>query len=374
LAELTDDQLAKFNLEMSFDTTITFSIDTTFWLRVDTTVVPELDPITVTPVVKPITITIEGQTVQVPTFELGIDLPEVTLEPQYLLIEGKTYEIHPDINMDDSIKVAVIVPSVETAEIVKTVYPEVEAIIISPEVNPIKIDMSRPFTFTMDRDVKIWVTEHVDMRNAVIELYNQMQQPIANVNDLIGQINDFLANVNVALDELNKVNELGQQIVDMKENIKDTIYYYIEKVSDKILPYLTPGRYLQPIMFARGTNDFMRLSSSKRHPSQVRGTEINFIPTTINAEFLSPAYRKWVAVTDVYKANYRGVHAKGGDTECINVRKTANSSSANVNKVLIGNTYSVPVTLKPGYVYEISYQAMDYSGIVRARKYYVKAQ
>ena len=81
-----------------------------------------------------------------------------------------------------------------------------------------------------------------------------------------------------------------------------------------------------------------------------------------------------MAVTDVYKANYRGVHAKGGDTECINVRKTANSSSANVNKVLIGNTYSVPVTLKPGYVYEISYQAMDYSGIVRARKYYVKAQ
>lgn len=45
--------------------------------------------------------------------------------------------------------------------------------------------------------------------------------------------------------------------------------------------------------------------------------------------------------------------------------------STNMNKVLNGPEHMVFVTLQKGYTYEVFYQAMDYSGYVSGRKYYI---
>lgn len=364
LAELSDSLLAKFEMKMRFDTIINVTIDETL--------TPELNPIIITSEdikFHDIEVKIPTDTLKIDQFPVNVTLPEMKIDPITVHAFGSkgqdtTYVIEPVIQVTKEFPVMVQVPDIYTAEIVKTIHPEIDMFVINPSVKPYEIHISK--------DIPIFVWATVDMRENVKMFYNEVQQPLANVNKMIADINKYLDNVNTALAELDKVNSLGQQIVDGKEKIKDTINYYIETVVNKMLPYLTPGIYLQPIMIAQGTNDFMRLSGSKRHPSKVRGTTMNLIPSTVNAELLSPAYRKWVAVTDVYKKNHRGPHAKGGDTECINVRKAANKGQ--MNKVLKGNVYSLSVDLQPGYIYEISYQAMDYSGIVRAKKYYVQAQ
>ena len=65
--------------------------------------------------------------------------------------------------------------------------------------------------------------------------------------------------------------------------------------------------------------------------------------------------------------------AKGGDPTCIGARTTANKAS-NINVVLDGNVRAVSISLEKDYTYELTYQALDYTGRVAAKKYYVRVK
>ena len=83
---------------------------------------------------------------------------------------------------------------------------------------------------------------------------------------------------------------------------------------------------------------------------------------------VTPAFKKHIAVTNVFKGDKS---AQGGDAACKLALTTANGSEM-MNKVLNGDQRSVTATFPKGYIYEVAYSALDYSGKISMHKYYVQ--
>ncbi|MBO4800399.1 MAG: hypothetical protein J5545_00875 [Bacteroidaceae bacterium] len=341
LESLDENMMGNFIVEMKLDTTITVPGR---WVN---------------PVIDPIKVQVNGRWIEAPYVE--VEIPQVDPEPQdvyisfYDEVSGNWVEGWTTIDLDpiDVDQPYVFIDDIWVPGSTQWIYPN---------VNPIWID---------ETSVHLLMTRKVDLRDAVHQLYDKMTTPIANVNQMIDDMNSFLDNVNDALQELNKVNQLNQQIEDTKQSFKDKLASYLDAINNRLLPFLTPSRYLQPILLGESNGSALLLSQAVTNPTKVSSTSISFIPTTLNAEIFSPAYKKWVAVTDVFTAD-RSASAKGGNAACQAARSAANAGK--MNKVLDGNKRRVSTTLKQGYIYEISYQAMDYSGYVSAKKYYVKVK
>ena len=90
------------------------------------------------------------------------------------------------------------------------------------------------------------------------------------------------------------------------------------------------------------------------------------VPTSYTGELLVPAFKKYVAVTNVFDGDES---AQDGCADCIAALEAANSGD--LNKVLAGTTNVVEFAGKSGYTYEITYSALDYSGKYSNVKYYV---
>ena len=112
------------------------------------------------------------------------------------------------------------------------------------------------------------------------------------------------------------------------------------------------------------------------------GTNITF--TSYTAELLAPAYKKWVAVTNVWNTSEDAVKdkvggqivasAQNGDATLKAALADANNGE-NMNRIVFGTTRNGKLgTLQSGKVYEISYSAVDFHGKVAARKFYVRGE
>ena len=84
-------------------------------------------------------------------------------------------------------------------------------------------------------------------------------------------------------------------------------------------------------------------------------------------EYIAPAYKKLVGVTNVYKD---GASAQTGNPACMAALNKVNAQNG-IAEILAGNTYQVSATLETGFVYEIVYTAVDFYGKVDAKKFYV---
>ena len=109
-------------------------------------------------------------------------------------------------------------------------------------------------------------------------------------------------------------------------------------------------------------------SRSKGVASQLKAGTVEFILTSYTVELLTPAFKKHIAVTNVFKGDKS---AQGGDAACKLALTTANGSEM-MNKVLNGDQRSVTATFPKGYIYEVAYSALDYSGKISMHKYYVQ--
>ena len=90
---------------------------------------------------------------------------------------------------------------------------------------------------------------------------------------------------------------------------------------------------------------------------------MTLVPTSLTLETLAPAYKKFVAVTDVFNA------ADGSEADA-SIGVTANKGN-NMLKVLDAEK-TCTITGQAGYIYEITYTAVDYHGKVAAKRFYVQ--
>jgi ubiquinone biosynthesis protein UbiJ/gas vesicle protein len=197
---------------------------------------------------------------------------------------------------------------------------------------------------------------------------------LADVTDSISsQIDDMLDDISGQISD--KVSDIITDIEDEVNGYISSVDNYIDRVNNvigRLNNVLTsPNHYLQVMIAYKGSNgNFYQLSNSKKNPSIFKhngGTGINLIATTYTAEVVAPAYKKFIAVTNVYNAD-------GTTNETL--KKQANAS-ASFNEVLNGIQRRVALnipTSATGCTYEIVYSALDYHGVTSTQKFYLKVK
>ena len=213
-------------------------------------------------------------------------------------------------------------------------------------------------------------------------------------DELIGQINE-----RIAARFTNKINKLVQEIGDQaNKNFNkylDLVNGYIKRINNNNIVnriydiFENPNDYLQPcLVYEAESGVCCQVSNSMYVPSPFlldgEGEQaLRLVPTSFNAEFLAPAFKKFIAVTNVFSSDYTHsaqkyvIENSGDDTDklCAEALELANGQE-NFNSVFDGRTDVAFVTDSKyaGLVYEIAYSALDYSGRVAGRKYYVKVK
>lgn len=224
-------------------------------------------------------------------------------------------------------------------------------------------------TYTDEIDITKEVQAALDdaLAGAAGDVDKYMKDMVADLNKQIGQINDII-------DQLRDINEIGNKL----DEVEDKIYDYLSKGENLLLKFVNnANELLQPMMLAKTADSYVVLSRSASAPTKFRAASMTtdgiiLRPTTYSAEVLAPAFKKFVGVANVYKD---GKSAQGGDANCQDALKAANSSSEGFCTVQEGDwnkaQFKVSSQYK-GYVYEIVYTAADYSGKIVVKRFYIE--
>ncbi len=245
--------------------------------------------------------------------------------------------------------------------------------------------------YSKKEDAEAWKTEYPDEYD-----YNMQEFTIPEFQEFVNNINDgFIKNVD------RDVNKLAAQITSQTQanvnkilgKINNKVVARVNKVITKINNRLADlNHYLQPIALYSSerlkngswVTEWHPLSNNWLVPSPVNcpagGGYVQIEPTTMTAESVCPCYRKFVAVTNAFKEDY-STSAKAGNAACKAALDEANKPAPDAlnnlgvhsMKTVYSDNQDLVFAVQPGYVYEITYVALDYSGKTRVHKYYVKA-
>lgn len=309
--------------------------------------------------------------------DVNVTIPDLTVEPvlvkSYMTDKDGNYAI--DDNNDGVADSYVAPASVKAIEGGNAYYDEDATVLIGKliqigetVVENVKVDADNKtvhLTFTLD----------VDLKNELQELYDDLDSVMDSANTKIDKmrtdINNYIADVVGQINNVkNQYTNLTGKVDKVGNYVKNLIAEYVDKVNARVGKYMTPNKYLQPFIVGRvGGNQYFRLTQSYNKPATIETENFEIALTTYNAETVCPAYKKFVAVTNVMKD---GKSAKGGDADCKSVLDAANGQE-NFKKVIEGG-YGPFMAFqgKKGYTYEILYSAVDYDGKVVAEKFYVK--
>ena len=189
-------------------------------------------------------------------------------------------------------------------------------------------------TFTATRDI----------RDAILEMYGNIDDAVANLEDLKSDLEDFFNSLEVSLDDLASLRD-RLSIDKVKDNISSLLEKYINAINKRFGKFFSPNAYLQPILLVQTGNGFARLSNLSTAPTHVSAGDLVVTPTSYTNEIFAPAVMR-----------YMQVRKDGQKVQEFMLEGTAQEFPA--VSVTAGN-------------YEIIYEALDFSGKVVAKKAYV---
>ena len=244
------------------------------------------------------------------------------------------------------------------------------------------IDKKVPYVWTGMVPVEVPIDIEIPVDASELQkLLNEIEGIEDDVNELlngqVGRVNDIIDTVNSYLDKLedltkltDKIAEIGSKVDDVNNSLKNKIINFLDKVEGKLLTAVNSiNKAVQPVMLVKTAGSFQKLSQTIYSPTVMTAGNVQFIPTSYTAEIVAPAFKKLVGVTNVYSMD-RSKNAQNGDADCLSVLKEANAKDG-VAEILNGNTQIVNFSAKKGYIYEVTYTSVDFSGFVVAKKYYV---
>ena len=217
-----------------------------------------------------------------------------------------------------------------------------------------------------------------------------------SINNRLPNLPTINPNVEAIINNIVDLDQLEGQIMpevkDALELVKDQVVAGAGNYMDKAEPYINKLNYwtsrlngymerfedvannvnalLQVTMLYKGKDDqFHQLSNSKEYPTVFAGEGLaNVFATSYTGEIIAPAFKKFIGVTNVFKD---GDSAQNGCADCKAALDAVNDGEY-FNEVFPGSRYGVAIeNMKKGYTYEIFYSALDYSGKISARKFYV---
>ena len=187
------------------------------------------------------------------------------------------------------------------------------------------------------------------------------------------------------------IQSMGTAINNQLSKVSDTATGTINKYLDKIINLenkifgkvesvaKNPNRYIQPALIGK-CNQFKGYFYPSRNylaPTQIeKGTKIMFYPTTLTGEIVAPAFKKYVAISGVWKVSDI---SSTDDAKAANDAANAAAGKKYLNTVFDGAEFNIQNgfeintgVLKAGYVYEFIYECLGYNGKVAGKKYYIE--
>ena len=204
---------------------------------------------------------------------------------------------------------------------------------------------------------KAEIDKDIDLTNIIESVVNQINNQFGENSNLADLVNDVIA-IGGDLDA--KINDA---ITDAKNDLKTQLQGYITKAYNKLNSIFskTPNKALQPVLIGKSGDKIGLLSKVKSKPTKVNGSSLTLIPTSYTLELVAPAYKKYIVVSDVFKAD--------GSLAEASIGKAANGE--NMAKV-IDSEKTCTINGQSGYIYEISYNAVDYHGKIVNKRFYVQ--
>ena len=223
--------------------------------------------------------------------------------------------------------------TVDLSELQKNTTADVKVsigdIMINPEDVKVTLDTSAKKDMTYDVEIPM----------------DEFNKIIANINSQVG---NMIGNVNGIVDKVQNYAEIidGRYIAGINK--------FIQKFENLLRK---SNSLLQPAMFYVTNNgSWNQLAREGVGASYLKleGGKAStiFVASSYTGEILAPAYKKYVHVTDSPK----GAHVSG----------------TNLNKIIDGNLHKIGFEADKEGTYEITYEAVDYSGVKVAKKFYVK--
>ena len=179
--------------------------------------------------------------------------------------------------------------------------------------------------------------------------------------------------VEIPMDEFNKIiDNINSQVGNMIGNVNgivDKVNGYAETIDGKYIAGINKlitkfenvlkksNALLQPAMFyLTSDNNWNQLARVAEGASYLKleGGKAStvFVATSYTAELLAPAYKKCISVT--------------------NKPSGATVTGVNLGKVVNGDVQKIGFEADKEGVYELTYKAVDYSGVEASKKFYVK--
>ena len=222
---------------------------------------------------------------------------------------------------------------VDLSELEKNTTADVKVSIGDIKINPndVKVTLDTSATKDMTYDVEIPMDEF----NKIID----------NINSQVG---NMIGNVNGIVDKVQNYAEIidGRYITGINN--------FIQKFENKLRK---SNSLLQPAMFyVTNGGSWGQLARESEGASylKLQGGKAStvLVASSYTGEIFAPAFKKYVHVTSVPT----GAHVTG----------------TNLNKVIDGNLHKIGFEADKEGTYEITYEAVDYSGVWVAEKFYVK--
>ncbi len=298
-----------------------------------------------------------------PTFE-NIDLPRIPTLQSKFNFDDYTFNWTP-IKGLENIKTSVTLkdmPDISTIKIDGTVpTPSVDAnvLIVGKDEVTGTVNDDNTVTFNLS---SLGATATVTIGDIDVSglgiTYNKKDQtydvtiPMDDFNRIVEDINSQVGNM------INKVNDLVNQVKGYAETIDGK---YITRINEYIQRFENLLRksnsLLQPALFyTTSTGSWNQLSREKLVPTYMKldGGKAStiFIASSYNGEILCPAYKRCISVT--------------GKPEGATV------SGTNLGEVVGSETRKIGFEADKAGVYELTYEAVDFSGVYVSKKFYVK--
>lgn len=190
-----------------------------------------------------------------------------------------------------------------------------------------------------------------ELRNLIITTTDGRTESEISVN--IGKLLNDLYNLNSNWDRV---------IEDGLDNMYNGIVEgYLTKVYNKIGNVIEKGFHMfDPVIVARSGKGVILLSQSKDAPTKASGS-LTLWPTSYTMEVFAPAYKKVIAVT-------KAVASNGSEDTAAAARANGGNNMATV----INGDAHCALYGEPGYLYEITYAAIDYHANEVKAKFYVQ--
>ena len=305
------------------------------------------------------------------SYTSSYDIAAVTIKPlSYNTLDGKGYEIKSIPQLEDFLGISVDdirnnfiwspieVDSDMDTEITITLPDpdsfEIEGTVPTPNASITTGDahVDENGNVVWDQDPKVTIGD-IDI-SAIKVKYDTKEKTyhavvtILELQRIVNQINDQVGGM------MDDVNDLLDKVQGGFDKINNSVIARLNKViakANKILD--NPNALLQPVMLYNDANGSGRLSESPIAPTRfnLNGKSegaITLVATSYTGEMLAPAWKKHICVE-------------------------GEGASVNVSGVIDGAQKIITLTAKPGK-YTINYDAIDFYGKVRNKKYYVEVK